>query len=169
MISDLRFSQWNFLDWTLALILLVSLVTGYRRGAVRTLLGLLGLAGGFLMAQGNYLQFGAWLHDEHLISSAPTASVVAFIALFALVIVGAQLVARMLHKTIRKSGLGYLDRILGGAFGALRGVVFVVALLVVPTTFAPQWKLVSTSVLSPYFLGVAHDVSFLLPRFLRFA
>jgi membrane protein required for colicin V production len=74
-----------------------------------------------------------------------------------------------LHTTIRKSGLGYLDRMLGGAFGLLRGCVIVVALLVIPTTFAPQSKLVATSILSPYFLGVAHDVSFLLPRSLRFA
>jgi membrane protein required for colicin V production len=58
---------------------------------------------------------------------------------------------------------------LGGAFGLLRGGVIVVALLVIPTTFAPQSKLVATSILSPYFLGVAHDVSFLLPRSLRFA
>jgi membrane protein required for colicin V production len=169
VISDLRFTQWNLLDWTVVLILLLSMVAGYWRGVIRTLLGLAGLVGGFMLAQGNYLPLGAWLHSKHLISSPFAASVVAFLLLFALVIVGAQLVARMLHTTIRKSGLGYLDRMLGGAFGLLRGCVIVVALLVIPTTFAPQSKLVATSILSPYFLGVAHDVSFLLPRSLRFA
>jgi membrane protein required for colicin V production len=167
--SDLRFAQWNLLDWTLTLILLLSLVIGYWRGVVRTLLGLAGLIGGFLLAQGNYLPLSAWLHDRHLIPSATAANIVAFIALFVLVGLGAQLIARMLHSTIRKSGLGYADRMLGGAFGLLRGGVIAVALLIIPTTFAPQSKLVSTSILSPYFLGVAHDVSFLLPRSLRFA
>jgi membrane protein required for colicin V production len=169
VISDLRLTQWNLLDWTLVLILLLSMVAGYWRGVVRTLLGLAGLVGGFLLAQGNYLPLGAWLHNAHLIRSPFAASIVAFLLMFALAVVAAQLIARMLHRTIRKSGLGYLDRTLGGAFGLLRGGVIVIALLVIPTTFAPQSKLVATSVLSPYFLGVAHDVSFLLPRSLRFA
>ncbi|MDP9051036.1 MAG: CvpA family protein [Acidobacteriota bacterium] len=169
MLSELRITQWNGLDWTLVLILVTSLAVGYWRGVVRTLLGLLGLVCGFLLAQGNYLQLGSWIHDRRWIHSAFWAGVIAFVLLFALAVAGAQLVARIMHSTIRKSGLGYVDRVLGGAFGLLRGGVIVVALLIIPTTFAAQSKLVATSILSPYFLGVAHDVSFLLPRSLRFA
>jgi membrane protein required for colicin V production len=169
VLSELRITQWNGLDWTLVLILVMSLVIGYWRGVVRTLLGLLGLVGGFLLAQGNYLQLGSWIHDRLWIHSAFWAGLFAFLLLFALAVAGAQLVARIVRGTIRKSGLGYLDRVLGGAFGLLRGCVVVVALLIIPSTFVPQSKLMATSILSPYFLGVAHDVSFLLPRSLRFA
>jgi membrane protein required for colicin V production len=169
VLSDLKLAQWNLLDWTLFAILFSSLVFGYWRGAIRTLLGLAGLVGGFVLAQGNYLDFANWLHDKHWVRAGLTASAVAFCVLFALVVTGAHLVARMLHSTIRKSGLGYVDRVVGGAFGLLRGGVIVIALLLIPATFAPQSKLMATSILSPYFLGVAHDVSFLLPRSLRFA
>jgi membrane protein required for colicin V production len=165
----LKLAQWNLLDWTLFAILFSSLVIGYWRGAIRTLLGLAGLVGGFLLAQGNYLQLANWMHDKHWVRAGLTANAVAFCALFALVVTGAHLLARMLHSAIRKSGLGYADRIVGGAFGLLRGAVIVIALLLIPVSFAPQSKMMATSILTPYFLGVAHDVSFLLPRSLRFA
>ena len=168
MVPDLRFADWNALDWILALIFIASTGLGYWRGVVRTLLGLVGLIGGFLLALGNYLQVGAWLHEKHWIKSQNAAQITAFLLLAALVIIGAQLVARLLQMGIRKAGMGYIDRTLGGAFGAVRGYAIIMALLILPTTVAPQSKLVTTSALAPYFLAVAHDVSFLLPRALRF-
>jgi uncharacterized membrane protein required for colicin V production len=117
---------------------------------------------------GNYLTMGVWMHEKHWISSQSRAWIVAFIALAALVIIAMQLLARLLQIAIRRSGLGYFDRLLGGAVGAVRGVALGTALLILPTAVAPQWKLVTTSTLSPYFFGLAHDVSFLLPRSLRF-
>jgi membrane protein required for colicin V production len=161
-------ADWNTVDWLLVLILLVSMVLGWWRGVVRTLLGLVGLAGGFLLARGNYMQLGVWLHDKHLIRSDLAARAASFILLFSLVVAGAQLTGRLLHTTIRKSGLGFVNHALGAGFGLVRGCVIAIALLIIPTAFVPQLKAVSTSVLTPYFLGVAHDVSFVLPRSLRF-
>jgi membrane protein required for colicin V production len=166
--SDLRFADWNALDWALLVIMVGSTAIGWWRGVIRTVLGVVGLLGGFVLAMGNYLPFGVWMHEKHWINSQTAASIVAFIALAALVIVAMKLISHLLQITVRKAGLGYFDRLLGGAFGVLRGVVLTWALLILPTTFAPQWKVVSTSVLSPYFFSLAHDVSFLLPRFLRF-
>jgi membrane protein required for colicin V production len=117
---------------------------------------------------GNYLQFGIWMHEKHWFRSQTMAGIVAFVALAALVIIAMKLVSRLLQITVRKAGLGYFDRLFGGAFGALRGVALATALLILPTTVAPQWKLVTTSVLSPYFFALAHDVSSLLPRSFRF-
>jgi membrane protein required for colicin V production len=165
---DLRFADWNSLDWLLVAILFSSTVIGWWRGVIRTVLGLVGLLGGFVLATGNYLQFGVWMHEKHWIGSQTAADVLAFVGLLALVIIAMKLVARLMQITVKKSGLGYFDRLLGGAFGVLRGVVLGTALLILPTTVAPQWKLVSTSVLGPYFFALAHDVSSLLPRFLRF-
>lgn len=166
--EQLKFADYNALDWVLAAIMISSVGIGWWRGVVRTLLGLVGLAGGFLLARGNYLQLGLWLHDKHWIKSELTGGAVAFALLFGMVVTGAHLIARLLQIKIRRSGLGMMDRALGAGFGFVRGSVIAIALLIIPTTFAPQWKVVSTSVLSPYFLGVAHDVSFLLPRSLRF-
>jgi membrane protein required for colicin V production len=165
---DLRFADWNSLDWILVTILVGSTVVGWWRGVIRTLLGLVGMVGGIMLAMGNYLQFGVWMHDKHWINSQTTANIVAFVGLVALVVVAMKLISRLLQITVRKAGLGYFDRLFGGAFGVVRGIALGMALLILPTTVAPQWKLVTTSVLSPYFFALAHDVSFLLPRSLRF-
>jgi membrane protein required for colicin V production len=167
-LPELRFTEWNPLDWILVAILFASMTIGWWRGVVRTVLGVVGLLGGFALALGSYLSIGAWMHERHWINSQPEAEAVAFVGLAVLVIVAMQLVSRLMQTAVRKAGLGYLDRTLGGVFGLVRGVILAIALLILPTTVAPQWKLVTTSVLSPYFLAVAHDVSFLLPRSFRF-
>ena len=60
-----------------------------------------------------------------------------------------------------------LDRILGAAFGFVRGLLIGVALIVGVTAFAPQSGWVEGSRLSSYFLGAAHAVSFVVPHSLH--
>jgi membrane protein required for colicin V production len=163
----MRLSDWNGFDWLLAAILLFSMVTGFRRGFVRTVFGLAGFLGGFLLASWRYVRVGELIIDAGWIKSTTTAMVVAYLLIVVFVALGVELVARILQKSARAVGLGFMDRMLGAAFGFARGWMIGIALLMIPTTFAPQSKLVATSVLSPYFFAVAHDVSFLVPRYLQ--
>jgi membrane protein required for colicin V production len=163
----MRLSDWNGFDWLLAAILLFSMVTGFRRGFVRTVFGLAGFLGGFLLASWKYVRVGELIIDAGWIKSTTTAMVVAYLLIVVFVALGVELVARILQKSARAVGLGFMDRMLGAAFGFARGWMIGIALLMIPTTFAPQSKLVATSVLSPYFFAVAHDVSFLVPRYLQ--
>jgi membrane protein required for colicin V production len=156
--------SFNAFDWTLVIIVGFSMLTGFRRGIVRTVLGIIGFAGGFLLACWDYNKLGDWLHTQHYIGSVTAAAVVAFLLLLALVGIGAGLVGRLLRRTVRAAGLGYWDRTLGTIFGLVRGCIFGMALVLIPGTFMPQSKLITTSVLSPYLFAAAHDVSFLLPR-----
>jgi membrane protein required for colicin V production len=157
------FYSFNVFDWALVLIVGFSMFAGFRRGIVRTLLGILGFVGGFLLACWDYNRLGDWLRAQHWISSVTASAIVAFLMLLALVAIGAALVGRMLRRTVRAAGLGYWDRTLGTIFGLVRGCIFGLALIMIPGTFAPQSKLITTSVLSPYLFAAAHDVSFLLP------
>jgi membrane protein required for colicin V production len=154
----------NGFDWTLIAVVAVSMIAGFRRGLVRTVLGIAGFIGGFLLASWDYERLAVWLLGMRVIRSEWTAKLVAFLLLLALVGIGAALVDRILRTTIRASGLGYWDRTLGAGFGLIRGCIFGIALLMVPATFAPQSKLIKTSVLIPYLFEAAHDVSFLVPH-----
>ena len=160
--SDL--SSFNAFDWALVVIVVFSMFAGFRRGIVRTLLGIVGFVGGFLLACWDYNRLGEWLRQQHWVSSGTAAAIVAFLMLLALVGIGAALVGRMLRRSVRAAGLGYWDRTLGAIFGFMRGCIFGIALVMIPGTFAPQSKLIRTSVLSPYLFAAAHDVSFLLPH-----
>jgi membrane protein required for colicin V production len=163
----MRLSDWNAFDWLLAGILLFSMASGFRRGFVRTVFGLAGFVGGFLLASWKYIRVGELIIDAGWIKSTTTAMVVAYLLIVVFVALGVELVARILQKSVRAVGLGFMDRMLGGLFGFARGWMIGIALLMIPTSFAPQSKLVATSVLSPYFFAIAHDVSFLVPEYLE--
>ena len=163
----MRIADWNGFDWMLVLMVGFSMGMGFRRGLVRAVMGLAGFIVGFLLAAGNYTRFGDWIYDTHMIASTSTSRVVAFMLIVVFVAVGSELIARLLQKTIHALGLGLADRFLGAGFGFIRGCLFGIVLLMIPTTFTPQSKLITTSVLSPYLFAVAHDVSFLVPQYLQ--
>jgi membrane protein required for colicin V production len=163
----MRWSDWNAFDWMLAGILLFSVVAGFRRGFVRTVFGLAGFVGGFLLASWKYIRVGEMIIDEGWIRSTTTAMVVAYVLIVVFIALAVELVARILQRSVRAAGLGFMDRMLGATLGFARGLMIGIALLMIPTAFAPQSKLVVTSVLSPYFFAVAHDVSFLVPHYLQ--
>ncbi|MEY2716328.1 MAG: Colicin production protein [Planctomycetota bacterium] len=58
-----------------------------------------------------------------------TARIFAYVFLFLFVLVGLSLFALFLQSLARKAGLGFYDRLFGGALGALTGGIVVVVLL----------------------------------------
>jgi membrane protein required for colicin V production len=70
----------------------------------------------------------------------------------------------VLRKTVKAIGLGFVDRLLGAAFGLLRGLLIGVAAMMAVTAFVPQAGSVQNSQLAPYFLRGVHAVSFVVPQ-----
>jgi membrane protein required for colicin V production len=160
-------AEWNALDWVLVGVVMLSVLAGFRRGLVRTVLGLAGFICGFMLASWRYVQVGTWLNDSGWIQSTATARVVAYLGIVALVVMAVALIARLVHQAVHAVGLSFINRLLGAGFGFVRGFIAGMALLLIPATFAPRSRLVTTSVLSPCFFAVAHDVSFLVPEYLE--
>jgi membrane protein required for colicin V production len=80
-----------------------------------------------------------------------------------LVLVLFSLVAKAISKTVKAIGLGFVDRLLGAAFGLARGVLLGIVAMMVAAAFFPQASWLQNSALSPYFLGGVHAVSFVVP------
>jgi membrane protein required for colicin V production len=163
----LSITNWNGFDWMLFAILVLSTTLAFRRGLVRAIFGLLGFVGGFKVASSYYIQGSDWINELHLIGSVSAARIVAFLLIVALTVAAIELTGWGIQKMLRAAGLSLLDRIMGLLFGFARGCLIDIALLLVVTNFAPQSQMVTTSVLSPYFLALAHDVSFLVPQYLQ--
>ena len=68
---------------------------------------------------------------ERPIGTASGAAVLAFIIIFGLVFVGGKLVSRRVGGRVRNSIVGPLDRVLGAAFGALKGLIGVTILFMI--------------------------------------
>ncbi len=112
-------------DWTVAGILLVSLLLGLWRGLVYEVLSLLGWPIAFVLSK---------LFGNSIAPLMPMAQEAMRIAVaYALVFIAALIVwgvlVWLLSRLVKAIGLGWLDRVLGGLFGVLRGVLAILALV----------------------------------------
>ncbi len=117
------------LDWVFAAILVLSLVVGVWRGLVFEVISVAGWIVAFVLAQwwapavASWLPMGQW------------SPALRYAAGFVVVLVGSlfamALLAMLARKLIEVVGLRPVDRILGAAFGLVRGLVIVLALTVV--------------------------------------
>jgi membrane protein required for colicin V production len=155
-------AQLSSFDWLLFIMVLVSVVAAFRRGIIKVLFSLAGLIAGIILASWNYAHLAAILH--RWISSDAAAQVIAFLAILIGVTLLFSLAAGLLKKTVAAVGLGFADRLLGAAFGLLRGILAGVAILMAVSAFVPDSAWVRKSYLAPYFLGAVHAVSFVVPR-----
>jgi len=156
------FIQLSAFDWFLVVIVLLSVVAAFRRGIIKVLFSLGGLIAGILLASWNYARLATIL--DSWISSSIAAQAIAFLAILLTVMVLFTLAAGLVRKTIRAVGLGIFDRLLGAAFGLVRGLLVGVAVLMAITAFVPDSTWTQNSLLVPYFLSGSHAVSFVVPR-----
>ena len=117
------------LDWVFAAILLLSMALGLWRGLVFEVLSLAGWLASFVLAQWWAPEVAAWLPLGQW--SPPLRYAAGFVVVLIGALVVAALLARLARKLIEAVGLRPVDRILGAAFGLLRGFVIVLAVTVV--------------------------------------
>lgn len=118
----------TFLDIILFCFLVWGVINGLRKGLFVELASLVSLLLGIYIA----IKFsGAVGHffDGHLPEDPKTAAITAFIITFIAVVVGITLLAKFMTKIADFSGLGLLNRVLGGFFGLLRMVLVLSVLL----------------------------------------
>ena len=109
------------LDIIVILLVGGGLVFGWLRGFVAEVLSLFAW---FLAILALRLLHAPVSHAlERPIGTASGAAVLAFIIIFGLVFVGGKLVSRRVGGRVRNSIVGPLDRVLGAAFGALKGLI----------------------------------------------
>lgn len=118
-------------DWVLLTVLLLSVVLGVWRGLVFEVLSVLGWVAAFLMAQAFADEVVPWLPVAQLAPALQLA--IAFALVFIGVAFLGGLLAWLVQKLIASVGLRPVDRVLGGAFGLLRGLVILLAVTLVVT------------------------------------
>ncbi len=156
------FSSMNPLDWIIALTLVISTVTAFIKGFIRSLLALAGLFAGILLAAMYEARVAAFL--VRWITPFAMAKLSAFVLILVVVYAFAMLMGSMLRGAFAAAGLGFFDRIAGAAFGFLRAALFLAAMLLPLAPYLPQFKVARSSVLLPYLLPAAHGISFVMPR-----
>jgi membrane protein required for colicin V production len=115
----------TWLDYAVLGVFAVSLVLGAWRGLVREVISILGWVIAFLAA--NLLAGPVGPAMPQVIPTPELRVAVAFVAVFIGSLVVTSLVGLLLSKVIKAVGLGGLDRLLGAAFGAARGLLILLA------------------------------------------
>jgi membrane protein required for colicin V production len=113
----------GFTALDIVVILLVGggMVFGWLRGFVAEVLSLLAW---FLAILALRVLHAPVAHAlERPIGTASGAAVLAFVLIFGLVFFGGKLVSRRIGRRVRDSFISPLDRVLGAAFGALKGLI----------------------------------------------
>lgn len=149
-------------DYVVLFILVSSVVISTMRGLVKEILSLLGWVAAFVVANA----FGAKLSPmlPSVIPGEALRLIVAFIVLFLGVRVLMGLLALAIGALIEASGLSLADRGLGGLFGLGRGIVIVLAgVILCGMTSIPQQAFWKDALLSPMAETGARTVKPFLP------
>ena len=161
----MNFASLNAADWVILAIIAFSVVTAAMQGFLFEVISLAGLVLGYLLAAWEYHVVANWFAPY--VKAQWVADIIGFIVILLVVIVLAGIIGRLARWLMKEVGLHWFDRILGGAFGLVRGSLTAAVVLLGFTTFNPQSAWLEGSRLAPYFLVVAHGASWLAPSEVR--
>ena len=125
----------NWLDIVFAVLIVCSVIAGFRVGLARSVIGFVAAITGMLCGFWFYGLAGGYLHK--IFSSKAVSNVLGFCLVFVTVVIAGAILGRFVAMLFRMVGFSWLDRLMGGAFGLVRGLVVVAALVAVVLAFAP--------------------------------
>ena len=152
-------------DWMILVVILASIIQAIRAGFFREAFGVVGLVLGYLLAAWKYGSLAGWL--ESFLRSQAFSEVAGFLIIFLAVTILASLAGRVARWAVKESGLSFLDRILGGALGLVRGCLVVAVVLMAMTAFSPASQWLQDSRLAPYFLVAGRAAIWVAPSEMR--
>lgn len=134
----------GILDLIFSGILLISILVGLIRGAIREVLSLIGLAVAIYLA----FTFSETISNQYVsrfFEEPKISYLVSFILIILAAIFTIALINMFFSQLLRASGLSFVNRFMGLVFGAIRGVVIcsiiVLVMSFVPgVTQKPWWK-----------------------------
>ena len=129
-------SQFNLFDWLILLVWVVSSIYGIVRGFAREALSILGWIAAFLLA--NVLAESVAELGRDMIDEPTTRYLLGWSLTFIAVLLMVGVVAAFLSKQMRQPGFNLGNRLLGGIFGFIRGVIIIAALSILLRAVLPD-------------------------------
>ncbi|MAB26518.1 MAG: colicin V production protein [Alteromonadaceae bacterium] len=129
-------SQLNLFDWFIVIVWLISSGYGIARGFAREALSIIGWVSAFLLA--NVLADSVSELARNLIDEPTTRFLLGWVLTFIAVLLMFGVIAAFLSKQMRQPGFNIGNRLLGGIFGLLRGVIIVGAISILLRAALPD-------------------------------
>jgi membrane protein required for colicin V production len=151
-------------DWFFAAVMLLSVLVAAAQGFFLEIFSLAGVVIGFLLAAWEYSAIAGRLT---FINPSWVADIVGFFVLFVAVTLLAGAIGRIVSWIVKEAGLRWVDRVLGAAFGMVRGLVVITVIVMATAAFAPNAQWLRQSQTAPYFLVAGRAASWLAPAEVR--
>lgn len=149
-------------DFVLLAILAISVILGLLRGLLKEVLSLVAYASAFLAA----IWWGPVVSDWFMqwITQPFVSMALAYLSVFIAVLLSIGFINMTLAALLSKTGLTPADHGLGGMFGLVRGVLFVLVLVTIagytPLPEEPWWK---NAMFSKQVVSVVQQIKLKLP------
>jgi membrane protein required for colicin V production len=158
-------STWTALDWLFAVIVLTSVGFALFKGLVREMISLAALVLGFVLATWYYPVPAAGLME--LSRTQAVAELGGFFIIFLSCLLAGVLAAWIVRRFVKMAALEWLDYLLGGLFGLLRGWAVASIIVLALIAFPVRQDLVERSVFAPYLLAGARAAAYMVPEELK--
>jgi len=148
----------NPFDIIIIVILGYGLVRGLFRGLVKEVSSIIGVLGGFYAAFTYYPKLSKLLSG--LISDTAYLNILSFLIIFCVVLIVVGVLSIIIKYLMNISFLGWVDRIGGLIFGAIKSILIVSILFIILTAFLPKGApIIKESVLSPHVMIFAEKMA----------
>ncbi len=138
----------NQVDIVILLIMVLSSLFGLWRGLIREVLSLLTLVSALLVSRVYSEPFAGLMLG--MIENDAIRYATAFALLFAVVMMLGTFLNFLMSKLLTITGLKLANRLLGAAFGVVRGIIIVLFILFISGMFVAETELWQQSQLVPY-------------------
>lgn len=125
----------EWIDWVILVVIGISASISLLRGFVREALSLAGWILAFFVAKGFYVEFSSLLTSY--IETPSLRYGASWGALFIITLTVTGLINYIIGQLVEKAGLSGMDRVMGMAFGALRGVLVIAVAVISLKAFTP--------------------------------
>lgn len=153
------------LDWLIIAIVLFSVLVAASQGFMHEVFSLAGVVAGYLLAAWGYRQVATWYAPY--VKTPWVADLCGFLTIFFVVVLLAGAIGRIARFGMKEAGLRWFDRVLGGVFGLVRGVLIVMISLLALASFSPGATLLARSRTAPYLLVLARAAVWVAPSQVR--
>ncbi len=155
----------NWADGAILIAIALSILTAFVQGFFVEIFSLAGVVVGYLAAAWGCRQAGAWFLPY--VKTTEFANLAGFLTILFAVMLLAGMAGRIARWAMKEAGLRWVDRLLGAAFGLVRGVVVVTVVLLAMTAFDPGTRVLRDSQLAGYFLVAGRGASWVAPAEIR--
>ena len=148
----------NLLDIFITVVLAYCLIRGIFRGLVKELSAIVGVLTGFYAAYTYYPYVAGLL--QRWVSNTAYLNILSFLIIFCIIFILVSVLGVIIKYVLKIAFLGWIDRICGAGFGAVKGILIVSVVLITLTAFLSKGTpIIRNSMLAPHVTVISENMA----------